>query len=157
MPQMRAGMKENGPKRSRDPEGTRRDILEAATSLFAEKGVAETSIRDIAREAGQNTGMIYYYFEDKQDLFMAVMVEALMGTLGNVLAEEANTRGDGSARLSRLLKQYLELVEENPEQALIMVRGLLRLVDREPTPFVGLMADRLKVVEEIVKEGQHCG
>ncbi|MBU1670722.1 MAG: TetR/AcrR family transcriptional regulator [Actinobacteria bacterium] len=157
MPQMRAGMKENGARRSRDPEGTRRDILEAATKLFAEKGVAESSIRDIARLSGQNTGMIYYYFEDKQDLFMAVMMEALMGTLGEVLAEEVNTRGDDSARLRRLLARYLELVDTNPDQALIMMRGLLRLVDREPTPFAGLMADRMRVVEDIVRDGQSSG
>jgi AcrR family transcriptional regulator len=43
-------------------------IMEAAEELFAEKGFAGTSVRDIAEEAGVNLAMISYYFGSKERL-----------------------------------------------------------------------------------------
>src|SRR5208283_257582 len=48
-------------------------ILEAAARLFAEKGYANVSIRDVCREANTTPPMIYYYFKDKKRLFEAAV------------------------------------------------------------------------------------
>jgi AcrR family transcriptional regulator len=48
-------------------------IVEAAARIFAEKGFAGASNREIAREAGISPGLIYWYFRDKDELFMAVL------------------------------------------------------------------------------------
>ncbi len=54
----------------------RRKILEAALPLFAEKGYAGTSNRDIAEAAGiKSTGLLYWYFKSKEDLFNALFDE----------------------------------------------------------------------------------
>jgi TetR/AcrR family transcriptional regulator len=47
-------------------------ILEAASKLFAEKGFANASIRDICREAGTTAPVVYYYFGSKKGLFEEV-------------------------------------------------------------------------------------
>jgi AcrR family transcriptional regulator len=47
-------------------------ILDAASKLFAEKGFANVSVRDICREAGTTAPVIYYYFGSKKGLFEAV-------------------------------------------------------------------------------------
>lgn len=52
-------------------EETRRRILEAALTLFREKGFDETSMREIAAAAGAATGAAYYYFDSKEALVMA--------------------------------------------------------------------------------------
>src|SRR5919206_3369145 len=54
---------------------TRRALLDAARSLFAEKGYHETAAEEIVRRAGLTRGALYHHFEDKKDLFRAVVDE----------------------------------------------------------------------------------
>lgn len=50
-------------------------MLDAARSLFAEKGYQETTSEEIVRRAELTRGALYHYFEDKKDLFGAVVDE----------------------------------------------------------------------------------
>ncbi|HEX8616275.1 MAG TPA: TetR/AcrR family transcriptional regulator, partial [Thermoanaerobaculia bacterium] len=52
-------------------EETRERILDAALRLFRERGFEQTTMRDVATEAGVATGAAYYYYRSKQDLVMA--------------------------------------------------------------------------------------
>jgi TetR/AcrR family transcriptional regulator len=54
---------------SRDPQATRRRILEAARREFAAKGIAGARVDAIAERAGANKRMLYYYFRSKEELF----------------------------------------------------------------------------------------
>jgi AcrR family transcriptional regulator len=56
-------------------EDRREQIIDAAMRVFAEKGFARATNRDIAHEAGITTGLIYYYFKSKEDLLKAAMEE----------------------------------------------------------------------------------
>lgn len=57
----------------RDPERTRAAILEAATDEFTSKGLTGARVDHIARRSGVNKRMIYYYFGDKDGLYLAVL------------------------------------------------------------------------------------
>ncbi|WP_244808724.1 TetR/AcrR family transcriptional regulator [Caballeronia zhejiangensis] len=57
----------------RDPEGTRRRILEAAKTQFAKFGLAGARTDAIAQVAGTNERMLYYYFGSKELLYVAVL------------------------------------------------------------------------------------
>ena len=64
-------------------ETTRAAVLESAVRLFGEKGYAETSLDEIAAEAGVTIRPIYHYFENKLGLFEAakdVMEERILDT-----------------------------------------------------------------------------
>lgn len=52
-------------------EETRNRILDAALRLFRERGFEQTTMRDVATEAGVATGAAYYYYRSKEDLVMA--------------------------------------------------------------------------------------
>jgi AcrR family transcriptional regulator len=54
---------------------TRAKVLEAARALFNERGYEASTIRDIARRAGMSTGAVFANFEDKSDLFEAILME----------------------------------------------------------------------------------
>ena len=56
-----------------EAEKTRCAILEAAETLFLEKGVAHTSLEHIARHAGVTRGAVYWHFANKADLFNAML------------------------------------------------------------------------------------
>lgn len=55
-------------------EETRERILDAALQLFRQRGFDETTMREIAHEAGVATGAAYYYFRSKEELVMAFYV-----------------------------------------------------------------------------------
>ncbi|XVV17344.1 TetR/AcrR family transcriptional regulator [Actinoplanes sp. CA-131856] len=59
-------------ERQRDPERTRRKILDAAAQEFAAHGYAGARIRAIAERAGVNQQLLSYYFDGKQGLFRAM-------------------------------------------------------------------------------------
>jgi AcrR family transcriptional regulator len=59
--------------RSRDADRTRLAILRAAMTEFADKGLGGARIDAIAERAGVNKRLLYYYFENKDDLFLAAL------------------------------------------------------------------------------------
>src|SRR5487761_871977 len=54
-------------------EDRREQIIDAAMRVFAQKGFSRATNRDVAREAGITTGLIYYYFDNKEALLQAVL------------------------------------------------------------------------------------
>lgn len=56
---------------TRKAEETRNRILDAALRLFRERGFEQTTMRDVADEAGVATGAAYYYYRSKEDLVLA--------------------------------------------------------------------------------------
>ena len=75
---------------------TRKKIIQAAKVLIAAKGFADTSIEDIAKQAGVSTGSFYTYFKKKEDV-----VEALNQTDFYRLAEIVNA-GPAAVLLPRI-------------------------------------------------------
>lgn len=95
----------NETRTKRDPEGTRRRILDAATEEFAKGGLAGARVDQIARRAETNERMLYYYYGSKEGLFLAVLEKQY--------AE------------FRAAEEQLHIVEEDPVAA---VRTLARFV-----------------------------
>lgn len=60
-------------KTKEEAQATRSAILDAAENLFHTRGVSATSLQDIAGAAGVTRGAIYWHFQDKADLFNAMM------------------------------------------------------------------------------------
>jgi AcrR family transcriptional regulator len=52
---------------------TRKAIIKAARTAFLEKGYAETTIREVARQAQVDPALVYHYFGDKPGLFVALL------------------------------------------------------------------------------------
>ncbi|MBO9685868.1 TetR family transcriptional regulator [Roseateles chitosanitabidus] len=61
-----------------EAQETRARLLDAAELLFHERGVSRTSLQDIAQAAGVTRGAVYWHFEDKVQLFNAMMERATM-------------------------------------------------------------------------------
>jgi AcrR family transcriptional regulator len=97
---------------AREPD--RRDaILASAAALFASRGVAATTIRQIADEVGILSGSLYHHFESKEaivDEIVSSYLEDLRTRYKNVLALESDPR----QRLHDLVVTSLEVVEAHP-------------------------------------------
>ena len=59
---------------------TRNKLLESARAEFMEKGYMKASLRTICKNAGVTTGALYFFFQDKEDLFECIAKE----TIGNI-------------------------------------------------------------------------
>jgi TetR/AcrR family acrAB operon transcriptional repressor len=85
-----------------EAEQTRHKLLDAAEQLFLQRGVSRTSLNDIATAAGTTRGAIYWHFEDKADLFNAMM-ERVTLPLEQALQSAAQTGTDAQPPLKALL------------------------------------------------------
>lgn len=104
--------------------GTRELIMDAATELFAARGVTSTSIDDIAEKAGIAKGSIYYNFESK-----AGLVEAIMARSSDLLStalDQARQERSGVALRDQVVRALLRLVQEHAAAARVMVAELFR-------------------------------
>lgn len=104
--------------------GTRESIMDAATALFAARGVTSTSIDDIAAAAGIAKGSIYYNFESK-----AGLVEEIMARNSLLVADamrQATQGRSGVALRDEVVRALLKLVQENASAARVMVTELFR-------------------------------
>jgi AcrR family transcriptional regulator len=87
---------------------TRQRILDVAAKLFAERGYAGTSVRDIAKELGIANPSIYHHFKSKAD----VLVELLSAPLQSVeIAVREAKQLSGEARARRIIQGFLESLE----------------------------------------------
>ena len=88
-------------------------ILDRAAALFAQKGVAATTVRDIAKEVGILSGSLYHHFESKEaivDEVISSYLEDLRTRYKAVLAGD----NDPAARLHDMIVASLEVVEAHP-------------------------------------------
>lgn len=65
-----------GPTRQQDPEGTRQNIIEVASQEFALNGLSGARIDEIAAKTRSSKRMIYYYFGDKDGLYLSALESA---------------------------------------------------------------------------------
>jgi AcrR family transcriptional regulator len=92
---------------------TAEKILDAASKLFAEKGFANVSVRDICREAGTTAPVIYYYFGSKKGLFDAVAKKQIsMSSFIEKLAKAAKST-DPRRGLESFIEAYLTSFPEH--------------------------------------------
>lgn len=71
------GVKATKPKWNRRKKARPAEIVSAAIDVFAEKGFAAAKLDDVAKRAGIAKGSLYRYFDTKEDMFRAVVQQAL--------------------------------------------------------------------------------
>lgn len=86
----------------------RERIIQAAAKLIIEKGVANTSLSDIASEVGISKGTLYYYYTTKGDLIFDISVRH-MDHITNSIVSWINSGGRGQGA-ERVLQMVLETV-----------------------------------------------
>jgi len=92
---------------------TAEKILQVASRMFAEKGFANVSVRDICRETGTTPPVIYYYFGSKKGLFEAVARKQIsMGDFIRKLSKASQAK-DAKKSLGLFVSTYLSSFPEH--------------------------------------------
>ena len=77
-------VKKSGRRWTRRKEARPEEITAAALDLFVERGFANTRLDDVASRAGISKGTLYLYFENKEELFKAVVREGLVSPIAEM-------------------------------------------------------------------------
>lgn len=116
---------------AREPLDRRERILTSAAALFASKGVAATTVREIAGEVGILSGSLYHHFASKEaivDEILSSYLHDLRARYADVLARDTDPR----VRLHNLVLVSLQTVDAHPYAAEIYLNDFhyLRQFDR---------------------------
>jgi AcrR family transcriptional regulator len=105
------------------------EIVAAAMAVFAEKGFAAARLDEIAARAGVSKGALYLYFETKEDIFRAVVEQAIAPNVQVIRAMIAAHPGPIADLLALLPERIATLVETFP------VGGVVKMVIGEARNF----------------------
>jgi len=129
---------------------TRQKVLDAARQLFGERGYEPATIRDIAKGAGMSTGAVFANFQDKAELFEAVLstdMVKLADMLKTASAAETTVRG---RILAALTAGYHGSLEQLPLVQAVLARSWFQPVAAEMRiraaikPLIGVVTDALQ-------------
>jgi TetR/AcrR family transcriptional regulator len=120
-------------------------ILNASQAIFAQKGFEGARVDEIARAAGVNKALIYYYFKSKEEILHALLhhaIEDLLGHLGNPARVTIECLSS-DALLHEYLASFLEFLEERRDLFTIVVTELLKDSERR-TLVLGHLGEELQ-------------
>ena len=144
-------------QKARQSARTREALLTTALSLVAARGLASTSIDEIARAAGVTKGAVYWHFESKAHLFQAIL-DRIRGRWQEVVHRPVSARHDPVERLAQLFDSYAELFHESPDLCLFLQQILL---DRHNKACAAQVANvfmsTARFVAGIIDDGKRAG
>jgi AcrR family transcriptional regulator len=107
-------------------DNRRGPLLDAAAALFRARGFHASSMRDIARAAGMLPGSMYYHFESKEALLVAVYAEGVQRICDAVdrAVAEAGDRASPRARLAAACRAHLDVLLDASDYAQVVIRVL---------------------------------
>ncbi len=142
---------------SHKSEDTREHIAHAATRLFSKQGFDGTSIRDIAKAAGVTKPVLYYYFENKEDMFVTLIREAY-AFFFNRLSEITSNPGDFMERLRETTNLYFLLFKDYEDTVRLIYHAAFS--PRNTIPHVDIMAfekEHFELLAVLFTEGINQG
>jgi AcrR family transcriptional regulator len=116
-------------------ERRRREILDVAARIFAERGYAKSDLQIVADELGLGKGTLYRYFPTKRDLFLAA-ADRSMARLSEHIHSVVDKIADPLERIKVAIRSYLEFFDEHPEYIELIIQERAEFKDRKkPTYF----------------------
>lgn len=104
-------------------DNRRVQLLDAAASLFGERGFHATSMRDIAKAVDMLSGSIYYHFESKEEMLLAVYTEAAK-RVAEAVDKAIASETEPWRRLEAASAAHLEMLINFRDYTRVMIRTL---------------------------------
>jgi AcrR family transcriptional regulator len=130
------------------------EIVEAAATLFHQKGFVATSLEDIAGEVGMYKGSLYHYITSKEDLLTAVVREPADQILADV-RDVAGQDLSSSEKVRRLTRSLLRVLEENFTRCAVYLDEVAGR--HRSDEWAAMDREYMQAVVGIVEDGQRRG
>ncbi len=134
-------------------EATRQRIIREAAGEFARLGFDQANINTIAELAGIGKGTIYLYFENKRELFLAMLrsiAQLQMNAIRTALAPE----GTLQQRLERLFRAFVHLAEQESDSFNVYMSALYGVNRAFQTEATKLLHDYVAVIALMLEESR---
>lgn len=113
-------------------------IRVASLQLFAERGYANTSLRELAERLGLTKAALYYHFRSKEDILRS-LIEPVLDQIDTLLDRHAPL--EPNASLSTFLSEYIDILVAN--------RPLITVLASDPSTWVRAgIGDRVRIQEQ---------
>ena len=128
-------------------------IARYAIDLFAEKGYAATSIRDIANSLKVSSSLLYYYFKNKEELLFTIL-EAMGEELLHTINKEKNAAGEPLDVMRGMIMGHIRLVLKTKRAKLFveeqhnLSKEYLETILRQHRNIYDLYVDQLKKLQD---------
>ncbi len=135
----------------------RRKLLAGASEMFTRKGYAATTVREIVAAAGVTKPVLYYYFHNKEGIYLELMRETFAKADG-LLASALEERGTASEKLLRFFDQAFSLFLENVQAVRVMYA--IYYGPHQGAPFFDFESYHLRIrqtIHRLVEEGIRQG
>ncbi len=128
---------------------TRDAILNTAAQLFSTLGYANTSLSQVAKEAHVSKALIFWHFENKEQLFRAALQQSLEPYFINVFADLDDL--DEVGQIRKLVDLYYEFVSTHLFSVKLVLSLLLR-EEKHPDDLVGRIVELFRVYSNLLVE-----
>ena len=136
----------------------RKNILETAARLFSSVGYANTSLSQVAKEAHVSKALIFWHFENKEQLFHAALQHSLEPYFINVVSDLDDL--DEVEQIRKLIDLYYEFVSTHVFSVKLVLSLLLR-DEKHPDDIVGRIGQLFRVyrslLADIIESGRNKG
>lgn len=138
------------PRIERRKAERRRRFLDVATRLFAEAGYHKTTVPMVVAESGSSTGSFYFYFANKEELFVQLLLE-----IGESVAAELNEAIAGEteplAQMRAAVESLFLYLAAHPAEARILILEASTLGGRIASTQAGILASHARSVEQALQ------
>lgn len=135
----------------------RKQILRAAVDVFAERGFHRARVSDIAQRAGVAHGLIYHYFESKDDVLHSVFEENWSVFLKVLRDLRDNPGCSAAAKLRSVAGLLIDALEVAPSIIQVIIQEILRSNRFAHSEKVSAFNEAFSIVRDIVESGQTAG
>ncbi|HEY2932603.1 MAG TPA: TetR/AcrR family transcriptional regulator [Acidobacteriota bacterium] len=131
-------------------------ILKASIKVFARRGFFNSTVADVARQAGVADGTVYLYFKNKDDILVSIF-NHVMDEVMDCINRELSQLKDPVARLRKIIKMHLELMENDADLAVVFQVELRHSIKFMEQFSATRVAEYLRVIRSVIEAGQKNG
>jgi len=132
-------------------------ILDAAERLFSSRGFTATTIKMIAEESGQNSALIYYYYDSKESLYRHVL-DRVVGALRSEAATRMRDDASPEEVITAVVESQVAVLATRPNLQVLLSRELIDWKAAHAEPAIRTLAGTLfERIRAAIAEGQKSG
>ena len=138
-------------------DDSRRRILDAATHLFAHRGYGSTSVREVVERAGVTKPTLYYWFENKESLYLQC-IRAQFAELAVLVSDAVTSKAPLRERLLRFVHAFVDKGLNNVDGVRLAVIATHPSFERRPeVDVLSFHMEYVAPLEDLIAQGVASG
>jgi AcrR family transcriptional regulator len=135
----------------------RRLILDAAIRVFARKGFHQCRVSDVADEAGVAYGLVYHYFDSKEEMLDRLFLERWQLMIDTIVAIDRKEGVPARDKLNMVASFIIDSYRHEPDLMKVIIVEVTRAVNTFGRRHLGKMVEAYEQIAKIVDDAREDG